>query len=292
MKRIGILFEAEKKAGKSDASGKGKKPSYWRTVNGQSIGFDGDPPKGRPVIGPKQITKYLMVPRDESINEGVFTEASIAKMNRKGKKKMAKLRPSKSVKPYESLSKQEKQRVEAIMAKDAKANGVKFDKANMTLVYEQAPYDVYDGLPDEVEYTVSCGGSGEDDFDSSAEIGEYVSGGVQLTFTPYLMGYDKVVYELYSVDAIGGGAYDDSDYAYAIGAQVEEEMQGGKPFDVSLINALVTSEGPSVDNVVDAFIDWSAEDDKRNCETSDNDSPTNQRGRWYSRRMDPNNDGY
>jgi hypothetical protein len=288
MKRIGILFEAEKKkkASKSD------KPSYWRTVHGQHIGFDGDPPNGRPVIGPKQITKYLMVPRDESIEEGVFTEASIAKMNRKGKKKMAKLRPSKMVKPYASLSKQEKQRVEAIMAKDAKANDVKFDKANMTLVYEQAPYDVYEGLPDEVEYTVSCGGSGEDDFDSSAILDDYASGGVQLTFTPYLMGYDKVVYELYSTEAIGGGEWDDSDYAYAIGEQVEAEMKGGKPFNVSLINALVRSEGPDIDVVVDAFRDSRAEDDERDCETSDNDSPTNQRGRWYNPRMDPDNDGY
>jgi hypothetical protein len=264
MKRIGVLFEAEKKkkASKSD------KPSYWRTVHGQHIGFDGDPPNGRPVIGPKQITKYLMVPKDESIEGGVFTEASIAKMNRKGKKKMAKLKPSKSVKPYASLSKQEKQRVEAIMAKEAKANGVKFDKANMTLVYEQAPYDVYDELPDEVEYTVSCGGSGEDDFDSSAFLDDYASGGVQLTFTPYLMGYDKVVYELYSVEPIDGGEWDDSDYAYAIGEQVEAEMKGGKPFDVSLINALVRSEGPDIDVVVDAFRESRAEDEEGDCPSS------------------------
>lgn len=252
MKRIGILFEAEKK--KSD-NGKGKKPSYWRTVHGQSIGFDGEPPNGRPVIGPKQITKYLMVPKDESINEGVFVEASIAKMNRKGKKKMAKLKPSKAVKPYASLSKQEKQRVEAIMAKDAKANRVKFDKANMTLVYEQVPYDVYDDLPDEVDYTVSCGGSGEDDFDSSAFLDDYASGGVQLTFTPYLMGYDKVVYELYSTDSPDTyGGYDDSDYAIEIGEQVEKAMQGGKPLDVDLIADLVREYGPDTDAVVDAFI--------------------------------------
>ena len=262
MKRIGILFEAEKK--KSD-NGKGKKPSYWRTVNGQSIGFDGDPPKGRPVIGPKQITKYLMVPKDESINEGVFVEASIAKMNRKGKKKMAKLKPSKMVKPYASLSKQEKQRVEAIMAKDAKANRVEFDKANMTLVYEQVPYDVYDQLPDEVEYTVSCGGSGEDDFDSSASLDDYASGGVQLTFTPYLMGYDKVVYELYSTDSLGGGDYDDSYYASIIGDQVEKAMQGGKPFDVDLIIDLVSEWGPDPDEVVKDFIAERQEGEEGDC---------------------------
>lgn len=262
MKRIGILFEAEKK--KSD-NGKGKKPSYWRTVNGQSIGFDGDPPKGRPVIGPKQITKYLMVPKDESINEGVFVEASIAKMNRKGKKKMAKLKPSKMVKPYASLSKQEKQRVEAIMAKDAKANRVKFDKENMALIYKQVPYNVYDYLPKEVEYTVSCGGSGEDDFESSAILDDYASGGVQLTFTPYLMGYDKVVYELYSAENIGGGDYDDSDAAYEIGEQVEKAMQGGKPFDVDLIHDLVWEYGPDTDDVVDSFAEMSASDEEGNC---------------------------
>ena len=263
MKRIGILFEAEKKkkASKSD------KPSYWRTVHGQHIGFDGDPPNGRPVIGPKQITKYLMVPKDESIEEGVFTEASIAKMNRKGKKKkMAKLKPSKSVKPYASLSKQEKQRVEAIMAKDAKANRVEFDKENMALIYEQVPYDVYDDLPAEVEYTVSCGGSGEDDFDSSASLDDYASGGVRLMFTPYLMGYDKVVYELYSVEPIGGGDYDDSEATYKIGEQVEKAMQGGKPFDVDLIIDLVREYGPDTDAVVDSFAEMSAADEEGNCE--------------------------
>lgn len=195
-------------------------------------------------------------------------EASVAKMNRNRKKKMAKLKPNKAAKPYDSLSKQEKQRVEAIMAKDAKANGLVFDKANMTLDYEQVPYDVYEELPDEVEYTVSCGGSGEDDFDSSASLDDYASGGVLLAFTPYLIGYDKVVYELAYSQSVGGGDYDDSDSASDIGDQVEKAMQGGKPFDKDLIDSLVRAYGPDTDAVVDAFIDERRDDEERDCSGS------------------------
>jgi hypothetical protein len=195
-------------------------------------------------------------------------EASVAKMNRKRKKMMAKLKPSKLAKPYDALSKQEKQRVEAIMAKDAKANGVVFDKQNVKLVYEQKPYKVYDELPVEVEYTVSCGGSGEDDFDSSAELDDYASGGVELTFAPYLIGYDKVVYELYSYEATETGEYDDSDFAYSIGKQVENEMEGGKPFNVSLIDDLVREYGPDTDAIVDAFIEARSDDEQGDCPQS------------------------
>lgn len=62
---IGILHEAAKakKAKRKDA------PAYWRTVNGQHVGFDGNPPQGRPVIGSSKLTKYLMVPQDEEFEQ-------------------------------------------------------------------------------------------------------------------------------------------------------------------------------------------------------------------------------
>jgi len=283
MKRIGVLFEAEKKkkASKSD------KPSYWRTVHGQHIGFDGDPPNGRPVIGPKQITKYLMVPRDESINEGVFTEASIAKMNRKKKAMDKKKKAVKKVKvrpaPFVPLAKSGASvqtmlqgRQKLIKAVEADAEGIKYASVSIIDVKKMDQEDIlsgnlgvylelnaeppsaYEDVSGEVEIEVWCGGSGEDNFETSVDYeDDFANGSIQLGFIASLGKDGKPEYRMYDAQ------YRESDY-FSDGFHFERIIKSvtGKVLTVADLDGLIDDELPSADSIFDAFSEYAQESDR------------------------------
>ena len=313
MKRLGILFEVSEKKkkkggnGKPDANGRDKKPSYWRTVHGQSIGFDGEPPNGRPVIGPKQITKYLMVPKDESINEGVFVEASIAKMNRKAKKAGGKsAKPTKKIKARPAplsvpltkggaaLQTMLQGRQKLIKAVEADADDIKYASVDVQdlkyvdesdilkgnigviLVLDASPPTVYEDVDGEVEYTVSCGGSGEDDFDRTEDYdSEFADGSITLRFFATLGKNGKPEYRLFDSEYSESSGFSDSSYFEdCIGAAK------GKVLDAADLDGFIDEFMPSEDTILDAFADDLSERNYRSDDCEGDGEGEYRRSRW------------
>lgn len=175
-------------------------------------------------------------------------EASIAKMNRRAKAG-SKSAPSTNQKPYNSLSAQEKKVVDKQVAADAKGFMNGYGKVERT---KDGPMLVIDADPiKEYEEVVGMGSSYEDDVPADFAIGTF-----KVILQPYLVGFNKVKYEVTEYDSIGSNEtedpspFDDSLALYDIARGAEGAIaKGGLP----AFERLIKEKVPSVDKIIAAF---------------------------------------
>jgi hypothetical protein len=218
---------------------------------------------------------------------GRLAEASISKMNRKKKAMEKNPKPVKKVKvrpaPFVPLAKSGASvqtmlqgRQKLIKAVEADAEGIKYASVSIIdvkkldqedilngnlgvyLELNAEPPSVYEDVSGEVEIEVWCGGSGEDNFETSVDYeDDFANGSIQLGFIASLGKDGKPEYRMYDAQ------YRESDY-FSDGFHFERIIKSvtGKVLTVADLDGLIDDELPSADSIFDAFSEYAQESDR------------------------------
>jgi len=211
---------------------------------------------------------------------GRLAEASISKMNRKKKAMDKKPKPAKKVKARPAplsipltkggaaLQTMLQGRQKLIKAVEADAEGIKYASVDVEdakyldendilkgnigvfMVLDASPPTVYEDVGGEVEYEVSCGGSGEDNFDRTEEYdGEFADGGIILRFFATFGKNGKVEYRLLD------GEYNESSGGFSDSSYFEDCIRAatGNVLDAFDLDGIIDDAMPSEDTILDAF---------------------------------------
>jgi hypothetical protein len=114
-----------------------------------------------------------------------------------------------------------------------------------------SPPTVYEDVGGEVEYEVSCGGSGEDNFDRTEEYdSEFADGSITLRFFATFGKNGKVEYRLLDSEYSESSGFSDSSY-------FEDCISSatGKVLDAADLDGIIDDAMPSEDTILDAFAD-------------------------------------
>ena len=210
---------------------------------------------------------------------GRLAEASISKMNRKKKAVAKKKKVLKKVKVRSApvavpltkggagIQSLLKDRQKLIKAVEADADGIpyavvevddlkNYDESDirngdigvhLNLIAE--PPTVYQEVGGEVEIEVSCGGSGEDNFDMTVEYDEdYADGSVMLYFTALLGKDGKPEYRLRYGEFSESSSFRDASYFEDIIAAAE-----GQVLDAFDLEGLINDRMPSESDILESF---------------------------------------
>jgi hypothetical protein len=211
---------------------------------------------------------------------GRLAEASISKMNRKKKAMDKNPKPAKKVKvrpaPFVPLAKSGASvqtmlqgRQKLIKAVEADAEGIKYASVSIIdvkkldqedilngnlgvyLELNAEPPSVYEDVSGEVEYEVSCGGSGEDNFDRTEEYDDdFANGSIQLGFIASLGKDGKPEYRMYDAQYRESDRFSDASYFDDIISSAK-----GKVLTAGDIDGIIDDAMPSEDTILDAFAD-------------------------------------